>query len=143
MAAIVDTRDLSLVPSITFGFVKSCIKGNVHQLEKGCMIRAKCYRSLYSVMLRDGPVIESGLCSCSIGKLGICGHVTGLLYRLADMKTSQMKAVPADITWHITRGDKIAGSSADDTIVWGYNQNNPNRQPRGSLSTMYNTKRSG
>ncbi|KAJ8300208.1 hypothetical protein KUTeg_021727 [Tegillarca granosa] len=28
MAATVDTRDLSLVPSITFGFVKSCIKGN-------------------------------------------------------------------------------------------------------------------
>ncbi|KAJ8313195.1 hypothetical protein KUTeg_009251 [Tegillarca granosa] len=67
---IVDTRDLSLVPSITFGFVESFIKGNskslgtkelhkgykyfskkyvtgitVHKLEKGCMIRAKCYRS--------------------------------------------------------------------------------------------------
>ncbi|KAJ8307432.1 hypothetical protein KUTeg_015516, partial [Tegillarca granosa] len=170
MAAIVDTRDLSLVPSITFGFVESFIKGNskslgtkelhkgykyfsekyvtgitVHKLEKGCMIRAKCYRSQkknesphdVEVMLRDGPIIESGLCSCTIGKLGTCGHVTGLLYCLAHMKTSQMKAVPADIvktslpqTWHIPRGDKIAGSSADDTIVCGYNQNNPYRQPR-------------
>ncbi|KAJ8300618.1 hypothetical protein KUTeg_022137 [Tegillarca granosa] len=183
MAAIVDTSDLSLVPSITFGFVESFIKGNskslgtkelhkgykyfsekyvtgitVHKLEKGCMIRAKCYRSQkenesphdVEVMLRDGPIIESGLCSCTIGKLGTCGHVTGLLYCLAHMKTSQMKAVPADIvktslpqTWHIPRGDKIAGSSADDTIVCGYNQNNPYRQPRGLRSTMYNPIRSG
>ena len=72
------------------------------------------------------------------------GHVTGLLYTLSHMNSSNMKSIPSDVlktslpqTWHVPRREKLCGSSADNVIVHGYNVKLP-QQPRGLRSTLYN-----
>lgn len=57
---------------------------------------------------------EGSRCSCAIGSTGSCGHIVGLLYSLAHMKVSTLKAIPTDVantslpqTWHIPRGKHI------------------------------------
>lgn len=73
----------------------------------GCLVRAKCFRSQkknetphdVEVVIKKGPVFEreDSKCSCAIGISGSCGHIVGLLYSLAHMKASNLKAVPTDV----------------------------------------------
>lgn len=127
----------------------------VHMLDDGCLVKARAYRSqkkneaphTVEIVLKKGPQYErdASKCSCAIGSSGLCGHITGLLYTLAHMKTSNMKTIPTDIaktslpqTWHIPRGEKIGGASSDNTSVVGYDSRNSQRQTRGIHSTLYN-----
>ncbi|XP_063426804.1 uncharacterized protein LOC134710375 [Mytilus trossulus] len=172
------SRDLTILPDLTFGFVESSVKSSskslgvkemskgykyfaekyvtnitIHKVDKGGLVRGKCQRSHrknesahdVEVVIVEGPILESSTCSCAIGKLGTCGHVTGLLYSLAHMKSCNMKTIPCDIlktslpqTWHMPRGEKIGGNKADELVVFGYNTQSPQQQPRGLRSTMYN-----
>ena len=59
-------------------------------------------------------------------------------------EVNNMKSIPPDVlktyltqTWHVPRGEKLCGSSADNVIVHGYNVKLP-QQPRGLRSTLYN-----
>ncbi|VDI58609.1 Hypothetical predicted protein [Mytilus galloprovincialis] len=100
---------------------------------------------IFQIILLDGPILQCSKCSCAIGKLGMCGHVTGLLFSLAHMKTCNYKSIPSDVlktslpqSWHMPRGEKVKGNTADDVIVVGYDTQSPYRQPRGLRSTLYN-----
>ncbi|CAC5419575.1 DHRS11 [Mytilus coruscus] len=125
----------------------------MHKVDNGCLVKGKCHRSQrknesphdIEIILLDGPILQCSKCSCAIGKLGTCGHVTGLLYSLAHMKTCNYKSIPSDVlktslpqSWHMPRGEKVKGNTADDVIVVGYNTKSPYRQPRGLRSTFYN-----
>uniref|UniRef100_A0A8W8NUK7 SWIM-type domain-containing protein n=1 Tax=Magallana gigas TaxID=29159 RepID=A0A8W8NUK7_MAGGI len=176
------SRDLSVVPTITFGFVEDIVrkcsksdgakeitKGYKYFSEKyvtdvrvyafdgtdGCLVRAKCFRSQkknetphdVEVVIKKGPVFgrEDSKCSCAIGTSGSCGHIVGLLYSLAHMKASNLKAVPTDVaktslpqTWHIPRGEKIGRSASTDVTVMGYSPSNPRKPTKGIKSTLYN-----
>ncbi|CAG2198744.1 unnamed protein product [Mytilus edulis] len=125
----------------------------VHKVDNGCLVKGKCHRSQrknesphdIEIILLDGPILQESKCSCAIGKLGTCGHVTGLLYSLAHMKTSNYRSIPTDVlktslpqSWHMPRGEKVKGNTADDVIVVGYDTKSPYRQPRGLRSTLYN-----
>lgn len=97
----------------------------------------------------DGPIIDSCCCSCVIGKSGHCGHVIGLLYLLAHMKSPKFRSIPSDVlktsipqTWHVPRGERISGSAANNVVVYGYDVKSPQRQPRGLKSTVYNPLKS-
>ena len=64
----------------------------------------------------SGPVVKSARCKCAIGLNASCGHITGLLYQLANFNTLYIKALPEDIaktslpqTFHLARGEKIGG----------------------------------
>nr|XP_022292919.1 uncharacterized protein LOC111103754 [Crassostrea virginica] len=132
----------------------------VHHLDMGCIIRAKCYRSQrrneaphdVEVVIGTGPsfIASDSKCSCAIGSGGCCGHISGLLYSIAHMKTTGMTVIPNDVaktslpqTWHIPRGEKIGGTSSDDVKVQGYGTDFPQRQTRGLRSTLYNPIPSG
>jgi hypothetical protein len=62
------------------------------------------------------------------------------------MKTSGMQVIPTDVaktslpqTWHVPRGEKVAGSSVDSVQVLGFNSKRvQSEQPRGIRSTLYN-----
>ena len=41
-------------------------------------------------------------------------------------------------TWHLPRGEKLHGSRADQTVVQGYDRDDPRRATRGIKSTLYN-----
>ncbi|XP_033726735.1 uncharacterized protein LOC117316303 [Pecten maximus] len=180
------TRDLRAVPDeITFGFVENAIKTSssstgsrevskgykyfsekyiydirVHQIDQGCLIRARSYRSQrkneaphdVEVVIRNGPSFDSSSskCSCAIGSGGCCGHIAGVLHSVAHMKTTGVSAVPCDVaktslpqTWHIPRGEKIGGSVSSDVTLQGYDPKCPQRQTRGLRSTLYNPIPSG
>ncbi|XP_056000210.1 uncharacterized protein LOC125676125 [Ostrea edulis] len=124
-----------------------------HNAVNGCVVKGKCHRSQrknesphdIEIVLLDGPCVESSRCSCTIGQSGHCGHVTGLLFTLAHMKSANLKCIPSDVlktslpqTWHVPRGEKICGSSAENVIVHGYNAKSSPQQPRGLRSTLYN-----
>ncbi|CAG2195245.1 unnamed protein product [Mytilus edulis] len=159
------THDLTIVPPITFGFVEDIIKGSsqslgIKEVSKGYKYFSEKYvtnitgvmdalssesREVSQIILLDGPILQESKCSCAIGKLGTCGHVTGLLYSLAHMKTSNYRSIPTDVlktslpqSWHMPRGEKVKGNTADDVIVVGYDTKSPYRQPRGLRSTLYN-----
>ncbi|CAC5426122.1 unnamed protein product [Mytilus coruscus] len=125
----------------------------VHKVDNGCLVKGKCHRSQrknesphdIEIILLDGPVLQCSKCSSTIGKLGTCGHVTGLLYSLAYMKSCNYKSIPSDVlktslpqSWHMPRGEKVKGNTADDVIVLGYDTKSPYRQPQGLRSTLYN-----
>ncbi|KAK3106013.1 hypothetical protein FSP39_010896 [Pinctada imbricata] len=174
------SRDLRLVPDgITFGFVEGTIKQTkeigkgykyfsekyifdirVSKSELGALIRARSYRSQrkneaphdIEVVIKEGPLFdfEASKCSCAIGSCGCCGHIAGLLYSLAHMKTTGLKSIPCDVaktslpqTWHIPRGEKLAGSVCNDVTVQGYDVKCPQRQTRGLRSTLYNPIQGG
>ncbi|XP_056016152.1 uncharacterized protein LOC125677134 [Ostrea edulis] len=174
------TRDLSIVPLITFGFVEETIKTlnksegckevskgykyfsekyisdiRVYKLDDGCVVKARSYRSqkknesphTIEIHLKSGPIFErdDSSCSCPIGTSGACGHITGLLYTLAHMETTGMLVIPTDVaktslpqTWHVPRGEKVAGSSIDNVRVLGFDMRNPYVPPRGIRTTLYN-----
>lgn len=99
------------------------------------------------IHLKSGPIFErdDSSCSCPIGTSGACGHITGLLYTLAHMKTTGMLVIPTDVaktslpqTWHVPRGEKVAGSSIDNVRVLGFDMRNPYVPPRGIRTTLYN-----
>ncbi|XP_062603500.1 uncharacterized protein LOC134265275, partial [Saccostrea cucullata] len=98
------------------------LKLTVYALDgyEGCLIRARCYRSQkknesphdVEVVIKKGPVFgrEDSKCSCAVGRSGCCGHIVGVLYSIAHMKASNLKAVPTDVaktslpqTWHVPR----------------------------------------
>ena len=96
--------------------------------------------------MTSGPTFDrdASKCSCAIGTSGSCGHIAGLLYTLAHMKTTGMKAVPTDVaktslpqTWHVPRGERLAGDASDNVTVQGYSKN-PYKETRGVRSTLYN-----
>ncbi|XP_062578059.1 uncharacterized protein LOC134239948 [Saccostrea cucullata] len=116
------TRDLSIVPDISFSFVENFIrsrhgssgkeqmsKGFKHSVavfsdEAGCLIRAKCYRSQRKnesphemKVLINSDKIEHSFCSCTIGQSGNCGHVSALLYQIAHYKKMNLTLIPTDI----------------------------------------------
>ena len=75
----------------------------------------------------SGPVVKSARCECAISLNASCGHITGLLYQLANFKTFGIKALPEDIaktplphTFHLARGEKLGGKSVQDVEVRGY-----------------------
>ncbi len=56
-----------------------------------------------------------------------------------------LKVIPTDIaktsvpqTWHVPRGEKLHGTKADQTVVQGYDRDDPHRATRGIKSTLYN-----
>ncbi|KAK3106870.1 hypothetical protein FSP39_001733 [Pinctada imbricata] len=121
----------------------------------GCLVKARSYRSQkknesphsLEIVLTSGPAFDrdASKCSCAIGSSGSCGHIAGLLYTLAHMKTTGMKAVPTDVaktslpqTWHVPRGEKLAGTASNNVTVQGYNAKNPYKETRGIRSTLYN-----
>ncbi|XP_062581922.1 uncharacterized protein LOC134243706 [Saccostrea cucullata] len=123
--------------------------------DEGCLIRARCYRSQkknesphdVEVVIKKGPVFgrEDSKCSCAVGRSGSCGHIVGVLYSIAHMKASNLKAVPTDVaktslpqTWHVPRGEKICGSSSDNITVTGFNTSDPRMKTRGLKTTLYN-----
>ena len=65
--------------------------------DEGCRLTARCYRSMkknespHNLMVdltnnNDEVTVIRAECSCVIGKKGACGHVTALLYTLAQYK---------------------------------------------------------
>ena len=62
------------------------------------------------------------------------------------MKTAGMQVIPTDVaktslpqTWHVPRGEKVAGSTVDDVQVLRFDTKRPtNAQPRGIRTTLYN-----
>lgn len=104
-----------------------------------------CTNITLQVTLLSDPSVTSSICTCTIGQGGSCGHVVGLLYFLAHMKSSGFKSIPSDVlktslpqTWHVPRGDKLQGSAVDNVVLCGYSPKDPTKQPRGLRSTLYN-----
>ncbi|VDI68993.1 Hypothetical predicted protein [Mytilus galloprovincialis] len=109
------------------------IEGPVYKVDNGCLVKGKCHRSQrknesphdIEIILLDGPILQESKCSCAIGKLGTCGHVTGLLYSLAHMKTSNYRSIPTDVlktslpqSWYMPRGEKLTnGVSPTDSVT--------------------------
>ncbi|XP_055999005.1 uncharacterized protein LOC130047656 isoform X3 [Ostrea edulis] len=154
----ISSESIIIIPDGTNEEVKACllqVLKLMYPTDLGCLIRAKSYRSQrkneaphdVEVVIRNGPSYDSKAsnCSCAIGSGGCCGHIAGLLYSIAHMKTTGMSAIPCDVaktslpqTWHIPRGERIAGSVSDDVTVQGYDPKFPQRQTRGLRSTLYN-----
>ena len=97
----------------------------------------------------SGPVVKSARCECAIGLNASCGHLTGLLYKLANFKTLGITALPEDIvktslpqTFHLARGKKIGCKSVQDVEVRGYamtqDPGSSNEKPKTIKSTIYN-----
>ncbi len=103
--------------------------------------------------LSPEPAILSATCSCPKGKGQGCGHVTGLLYQLANYKMLKMAAVPEDVvktslpmTWHQPRGLKIKGTEVQKVSVVGYGNNGTAaarcaEERRNVSSTLFNPVR--
>ena len=93
------------------------------------------------------PNIRKAECSCPIGLSEGCGHISGLLYQLAQYKILGLKAMPEDIaktyqpqTWHAPRGEQIRGKEVQDLEVSGYRRSDINKEsnPKTIKSTLYN-----
>jgi hypothetical protein len=94
--------------------------------------------------------VSLAYCSCPIGLSGLCGHVVGALYQLANYKGLGYKALPEDVaktsqpqTFHLPRGVKITGKAVQDLEVRGYSSKkqapaDPSYIPRNVGSTLYN-----
>ncbi|XP_062617264.1 uncharacterized protein LOC134278970 [Saccostrea cucullata] len=142
------TRELSVVPAISFSFVEEvvgkCVKSDgTEELTKGYKYFSEKY-----VVIKKGPVFgrEDSKCSCAFGRSGSCGHIVGVLYSIAHMKASNLKAVLTDVaktslpqTWHVPRREKICGSSSDNITVTGFNTSDPRMKTRGLKTTLYNS----
>ena len=70
----------------------------------------------------------SATCSCAKGEGQACGHVTGLLYQVANYKILKLAAVPEDVaktsqpcSWRQPCGPKIKGTEIQNVSVVGYN----------------------
>lgn len=66
---------------------------------------------MWILVIKNGPLFEreGSRCSCAIGSTESCGHIVGLLFSLAHMKVSNLKAIPSSVaktslpqTWHRT-----------------------------------------
>lgn len=77
---------------------------------------------LWILEIKNGPLFEreDSRCSCAIGSTGSCGHIVGLLFSLAHMKVSDLKAIPSGVaktslprTWHIP-----SGKNCVKTCIW-------------------------
>ena len=97
------------------------------------------------------PAVESATCSCAKGIGQACGHVTGLLYQLANFKLLKLSAVPEDVaktsqpmTWHQPRGPKIKGTEIQKLSVVGYSSGSTSHvteDQRNVSSTLFNPVR--
>ena len=88
-------------------------------------------------------------CSCTIGMGGQCGHIGGVLYKVAKLKARGFKVIPVDQaktsqaqTWHKPRGPQIRPINIQDMEVVGY-QGKPvaasePQQQKTIKSTLYN-----
>ncbi|XP_046577620.1 uncharacterized protein LOC124285440 [Haliotis rubra] len=93
----------------------------------------------------DPLTVETATCSCAIGQCHSCGHITGVMYQIANYKTLGVTAIPDDVcktslpqTWHLPRGEKIKGAQSDNIVVQGYDTDNPTRITKGVQSNLYN-----
>ncbi|XP_048747853.2 uncharacterized protein LOC125660050 [Ostrea edulis] len=99
--------------------------GVIEETFPGADKTGKCHKSqsknesLHDIenVLLDGSCAESNSCSCTIG---LSAHLT--CFRL----------------WHVPRGEKTCGSSAENVVMYGYNAKSPPQQPCELRSTLYN-----
>jgi len=73
------------------------------------------------VVMKDSSSACSCSCTCVIGISGVCGHVIGLLFQLAQYTTLQLRSIPDEVPstslpqqWHRPRGKKIAPARTED-----------------------------
>ena len=100
----------------------------------------------------DPPAISEARCTCEIGMLGACGHISGMLYTISKFKVMGYKLIPEDVaktsqpqSWHIPRGPQITGKPVQEVEVHGYSSTttctpsaaNKDTQ-RAIKSTLYN-----
>jgi len=109
-----------------------------------CSIKLKLY--LLQVDF-DSQNINKTKCNCPIGLVGCCGHITGMLYQIANYKTLGLRALPEDVaktslpqTWHQPRGATIRGKAVQEVSVTGYSKtkNAVKEQPTIIKTTLYN-----
>ncbi|KAK3107338.1 hypothetical protein FSP39_012215 [Pinctada imbricata] len=135
------TGDLSHVPFLSFGFVEQTIK----ELTKsdGSKEFTKGYKYFSEKYITDIKVYQLGEGdSDTPGCL-----VKARSYRSQKKNESphSLEAVPTDVaktslpqTWHVPRGEKLAGTASNNVTVQGYNAKNPYKETRGIRSTLYN-----
>jgi len=95
----------------------------------------------------DSQHINKTKCNCPIELVGCCGHITGMLYQIANYKTLGLRALPKDVaktslpqTWHQLREATIRGNAVQEVSVTGYSKtkNAVKEQPTIIETTLYN-----
>lgn len=91
--------------------------------------------------------IETAECSCAIGLSGHCGHVGGLLFKIAAYQAQGVKVIPTDIAktsqpqnWHKPRGAKIQGKPVQELEIKSKGSKESENQ-KTIKSTLFNPVR--
>ena len=79
---------------------------------------------LFVVIDKISGVPHGGLCTCTVGCSGTCGHIGAALFRLADLVTSGVKEVPDQLActeklceWTDPKGSKAPATVLDELTI--------------------------